>query len=350
MRLRIAALVGVASLALAGCGTLFEPTAAVVNGHKITVERVDAEGDAFEASPRFEELAKDAQAGVIRRQFEQSYLSQAISEDVIERAAAAEGVDATEEEVNAQIESIKKNFPTEKEFQAALAERVTSEAEFFRLVEDQILEQKLREKVTADSGPSESEIRSYYDAHRDEYRNVRVSHILVADKALAQSLSAQLQAAPVAERKKLFASLAKENSTDTQSAPKGGDLGFLPSNRLQPPPFAAAVEALKVNEVSDPVKSRFGYQVVLLVARIVRPLSAVRNSIENALGAPKADEAWTEWLKDAYADAEIRVNPRYGEFDVASRSVVDTPAEDVPGADVEATPSAPVPGQPQSSP
>jgi peptidyl-prolyl cis-trans isomerase SurA len=144
-------------------------------------------------------------------------------------------------------------------------------------------------------------------------------------------------------------SLAKQYSKDPQTGPKGGDLGVSASNKYVPS-FAAAIEALKVHEVSDPVKTRFGYHLIFLAQRLTRSLASVRSSIVNILKAPAADKAWSAWLEAAYADADVRVNPRYGELDVASRTIVDTPAEDVPGADVQPTPSGPAPGQPQTSP
>ncbi|MEA2498994.1 MAG: hypothetical protein QOH26_1399, partial [Actinomycetota bacterium] len=246
MRLRFLAALAACAL-VAGCGTLFEPTAATVNGHKITVERVDAAGEKFAASDRFTELAKEGEGDVLRRQFEQSFLTQLISHDIITAEAEAADIEVTDDEVQEQIDVIKQQFENEEAFQQALADQALEESQLPDLVKDQVLEMKLREQVVENIAVSPAEVRSFYDENIGDYQQSRVSHILVKekDRALADRLAARLQSTPTGQRKALFATLAKQHSTDPTTGPKGGDLGLAPSSKYVPT-FAAAIDALEV--------------------------------------------------------------------------------------------------------
>lgn len=100
---------------------------------------------------------------------------------------------------------------------------------------------------------SDADAQKYYDRTKVE---VKASHILVADEAEAKKLAKQLKEDP-----KKFAALAKKNSTDTGSAEKGGELGwFGPDAMVQE--FTDAVYDMKKGEISDPVKSSFGFHII----------------------------------------------------------------------------------------
>jgi parvulin-like peptidyl-prolyl isomerase len=351
MRLRSLAPIAALSLVFAGCGTLFEPTAAVVNEHKITVEQVDAAGERFAATDRFAELSKEGEGAEIRRQFEQSYLSQQISHDIITAEAEEAGVEATEAEVQEQIDALKQNFESEEAFQKAIADQGLVESALPDLVRDQVLETKLHDQVVEGVEVTDEEAQAFYQENIGDFTRSRVSHILIdtKDGVLAERLAQQLQSASPVARERLFVRLAKRYSIDTQTGPKGGDLGLAASSKYVPE-FGAAIDSLDVGEVSDPVKTQFGLHIIFVANRVDTPFEVVSADIKQQLQDAKSDEAWRAWLKAAYEDAEVRVNPRYGQLDVETRSVIDTPAEDVPGADKRITPSAPPPGQPEESP
>jgi foldase protein PrsA len=328
-------------LALVGCGTVFEPTAATADGKKIPVEQVDAAGDRYEASANFKEAAQQTDPATIRRTFEQQYLAAAVHRLVIADAAEDLDIEVSDQEVEDQIAQIEAESGGEEEFRKALEERAITDAEVDEIVRSQLLENKIREEVTADAQPSEADVRQYFEEHIADFQQVRASHILVkASQAdLAQQLASQLQAAKGAAREKLFARLAKQNSTDTASAKDGGDLGLAPPTQYVKP-FAAAIGELEEGEVSDPVKTQFGFHVIYLAERITQPFAEVQGNITGQLAGEDANAAWGEYLKGRYEEADVRVNPRYGVLDLDSvttggqAQIVDTPPEDVPGADI----------------
>ena len=106
-----------------------------------------------------------------------------------------------------------------------------------------------------------NEIKTYYDENKDTIFAVgagaTVAHILVADEATAKSLKAKLDAGAD------FATLAKENSIDPGTKDNGGNLGFIPYNSTDfITEFMDAFKNLKEGEVSEPVKSEYGYHLI----------------------------------------------------------------------------------------
>lgn len=118
----------------------------------------------------------------------------------------------------------------------------------------QILVQATLKKV-ADTEVTDEKVKAYYEAHKDAFRQVRASHILVETEEQATAVKAR-----VAEGGD-FSALAKELSTDPSAKENGGDLGFFQKDQMVKP-FAERAFAMKVDEISDPVKTEFGYHVI----------------------------------------------------------------------------------------
>jgi peptidyl-prolyl cis-trans isomerase SurA len=95
-----------------------------------------------------------------------------------------------------------------------------------------------------------------------------------------------------------FAELARLNSDDTASAQRGGELGWTVPGDLVPE-FERAMNALKIGELSQPVRSPFGYHIIQAEERRTADLSADRKRIEarRVLRDRRADEAYQEWLR-----------------------------------------------------
>jgi peptidyl-prolyl cis-trans isomerase SurA len=94
-----------------------------------------------------------------------------------------------------------------------------------------------------------------------------------------------------------FAELARLQSQDA-SASKGGDLGWIsPGDTV--PDFERAMNQLKVNEVSQPVKTEFGWHLIQVLGRRDEDMSKerLRLTARQALRARKSDEAYQEWLR-----------------------------------------------------
>ncbi|BAL23264.1 peptidylprolyl isomerase [Azoarcus sp. KH32C] len=133
-----------------------------------------------------------------------------------------------------------------------------------------------------------------------QMQQTRARHILIRTSEIVSDAEAENRLRALRERivnGANFADLAKANSGDL-SAAKGGDLGWLnPGDTV--PEFEHAMDALKPGEVSPPVKSPFGWHLIMVESRRMQDVSdeRKRNAARNALRARKSDEAYEEWLR-----------------------------------------------------
>lgn len=340
---RVLLLVALA-LVSAACGRVTDPPAAEVGDRRISFDRIDAELEKFRDSDRFKTLADQGDVGAIERDFSQSVLAQLIRRAVLAPAAREFGLDIGDAQVQEQIEIIKTDFPSESAFNEALKEQGLDIEALEDLVMDRLLEEGVRQSVTEDVGPTEEELRAEYEANLETYRQVEVSHILVTDREKAEELSEELQATPDKRLREEFEKRARRLSQDRQSAPLGGNLGFSQPDRYVEP-FADAVRTLDIGQVSDPVETEFGFHVIYVTARRTLEFEEVREDLRTQLGGPAKDEAFAEWLREAYED--VWVNPRFGEVDPVTGAISDPGAEQVPGAEA---PVLEAPGDAQPSP
>ena len=342
MKARLATLA--LALVLAACGNLFDTAAAVVGGTKITVAEVGEGLDKFKATQEYERLSAQGDSQAIERQFQQAYLTQLIRRAVLEPRADELGVEVTDEEVEERIDGIRDDFGSPSAFEEALKEQGLDLEQLTQLVGDNILEDKLREEITGDIGATDAEVEAYYEENIADYTRTRSSHILVEDFETAKALVRQLEQAPEKQLPRLFEQLAREQSTDKQSAREGGDLGFTAAGELVGP-YENAAANLEIGEVSDPVRSQFGYHVIRVTDREITPLADASLAIAEQLSEGAREEAWQKWVQDAYDDADIRINSRFGELDPDTQQIVDATAEDLPGAvEPSVSPSLSIPG------
>jgi peptidyl-prolyl cis-trans isomerase D len=113
---------------------------------------------------------------------------------------------------------------------------------------------------------TDADLKAWYDLNQSKYvepEKRRARHILIPDDADAQKKLAQVQAELKAGAD--FSALARKYSVDTGSAKLGGDLGFALRTAFVKE-FADKLFALKVGEVSEPVKTQFGYHIIKLDA------------------------------------------------------------------------------------
>jgi peptidyl-prolyl cis-trans isomerase D len=140
-----------------------------------------------------------------------------------------------------------------------------------------------------------ADIEREYNNNSEQYstpEQVRASHILLktegkddaAVKAKAEELLKQAKSGAD------FGELAKKNSEDEASAKNGGDLDYFGKGRMVPE-FDAAVFAMQPGQISDLVKTQYGYHIIKLVdkkAATTRPLAEVRQQLTDQLAYQRA--------------------------------------------------------------
>lgn len=147
----------------------------------------------------------------------------------------------------------------------------------------------------------EAEVRKEYDRLAEQVKGqeeVHARHILVETEEAAEEIVDTLKEGAD------FAKLAKEKSSDTGSGAQGGDLGYFTKDRMVPE-FAEAAFKLKKGEVSDPVKSDFGWHVIKLEDR--RPISPPSfEEVKEQLQARIANTAIEKYTRNLLDSADVK--------------------------------------------
>lgn len=131
-------------------------------------------------------------------------------------------------------------------------------------------------------------------------KQTRARHILIKVNELLSDSEARQRALVLKDRLDHgadFAELARLHSTDL-SAAKGGDLGWLYEGDTVPD-FERAMDALKIGEISQPVRSPFGWHIIQVQERRTEEASKERQRLiaRQALRERKSDEAYQDWLR-----------------------------------------------------
>ncbi|MDP2794450.1 MAG: peptidylprolyl isomerase [Sulfurisoma sp.] len=131
-------------------------------------------------------------------------------------------------------------------------------------------------------------------------RQTRSRHILIKVNELVSESEARRKLVGLKERLDNggdFAELARLHSNDL-SAAKGGDLGWLYQGDTVPD-FEKAMDALKINEISQPVHSPFGFHLIQVQERRTEEATPERRRLvaRGALRERKADEAYQDWIR-----------------------------------------------------
>jgi peptidyl-prolyl cis-trans isomerase SurA len=131
-------------------------------------------------------------------------------------------------------------------------------------------------------------------------KQTRARHILIKVNEIVSETEARRKLVALKERLDNgadFAELARLNSNDL-SAAKGGDLGWLYQGDTVPD-FEKAMDALKVNQVSEPVQSPFGFHLIQVLERRTEDATAERQRLaaRQVLRERKSDEAYQDWVR-----------------------------------------------------
>ena len=258
-----------------------------------------------------------------------SILDDLIVQDVLLAKATALKITLTDTEVDTAYAEAKKNI-TDADFQEELKRRNLTAADMREGLRREMLSQKLIEQeITNKVSVSDQEVTEFFNTNKAQFNfpeeAYRIAQIVVTpvreqqianrtqdDAATPQAAAAKTQM--LMERLKggaSFGDLARDFSEDPETAPRGGDLGFVPVSRLKqaPPQLRDAVLNNKPGSVR--VASEGGaHTVVLVVAHEAagqRDLSipAVRENITGSLRGRKEQLLRTAYLSAARSDAQV---------------------------------------------
>lgn len=210
--------------------------------------------------------------------------------------------DEEDKEVKTQINQLKETYGSDNTmFLSAIQQifGVSSEEELEKILRLEYKRSKAVQDYIKDD-LSEKEIKEYYD--KNIIGDIKASHILITPKVDSNATDAEKEKAEKKAKKEAekiikklnnkedFAELAKKYSDDTATAKDGGDLGYFNTDDMDEN-FMAAVKKLENNKyTSEPVKTQYGYHIILKTDQKDKPkLKEVKSDIKTTLASAKLE-------------------------------------------------------------
>ncbi|HFU7069853.1 peptidylprolyl isomerase [Bacillus cereus] len=198
-----------------------------------------------------------------------------------------------DKDVDKKFDEMKKQYGDQ--FDTLLKQQGIKEETIKTGVRAQLAQEKAIEKTITDK-----ELKENYKPE------IKASHILVKDEATAKKVKEELG------QGKSFEELAKQYSEDTGSKEKGGDLGYFTAGKMVKE-FEDAAYKLKKDEVSEPVKSQFGYHIIKVTdIKEQKPFDEVKGDIKKDLVQKKAQDAafMNDLMMKEIKKADVKVDDK----------------------------------------
>lgn len=256
-------------VSLAGCGSKDSRVLAKVDDQVITVKEFNDKID------RLPSQYKDIISSQKRK-----FLDDIIMEELLYKKAINDKIDKERETQDVIKEAAKK------------------------IIIARLIEKEVEKKVSV----TDDEARRYYDEHSEEFllpERWRASHILVDTLTEANDIETKLKSGAS------FEELAKEYSKDP-TAKIGGDIGYFSKGQLVAD-FEKECFVLKVGEISQPVKTQFGYHIIKLTDKkdpSVQDFEGVKELIKRELARNKKKDILAGIMADLKKKAKISINEK----------------------------------------
>ena len=299
----IAAFAAVLALGAVGCSQ--KNVAAKVNGEVITVEELQAQVD--QLKKQYPQMFEGTDAEGRLLDFKQRILDNLINQKLLEQAAKEKGIEVDDKAVGEQITQLKAGFKDDAQFTSALQSAGMTEESLKTQVREQLLTQKIVESLSKESTATTADIKAYYDTNKTQFYQKeakRASHILFKpeDKKKAQQVLKQIKEGGD------FAALAKANSVDTATASKGGDLGWPTTPYVAE--FEAALNKLDKDEVSALVETPYGWHIIKVTDErkgSQQKLEDVKDQIAQILSQQTRADSYQKYLDNLRKKAKIEI-------------------------------------------
>lgn len=358
---KLLATLAISAVLLSGCGLKSGEAIIKVNDTKITQGQFDEMFDKQTSNGFIKAMGIDVKSEkntFLYLLMKERVINELIIKTLLEQEIAKRGIKVTNEDVDKAIKEIIDKVGSKEQLDNILKQNGITSAQFKKDLKEEVKMKKLASELGS-SAVSDADAKKFYDENIDKFKHpdkVRASHILISvnpeeiteiiksDKANEGLDEAAVKAKVeqeiktkeakaiqlLAEVKKdpaQFAKLAKDNSEDTVTGVKGGDLGFFTEKEMVPE-FSKAAFSMKPNTISDkPVRTQYGYHIIMVTDRAaagVDPFEKVQNDIKLYLENQKQLELIDNLTESLKKNAKIEfVNPDYNPENV-QKSVQET--------------------------
>lgn len=264
-----------------------------------------ADGDlySFDIDEQMVEELSASTGAVDRTQFAQDLTNTIVELIVIARAETDFDIVFTDEEIDERTAELSTEFAAEIEANGFTDERVR------RVAHQQLVADAVQELLLEREGAvTDEEVDAFVDETIRSQTEVCASHILLDTEEDAMAALERVEGGED------FGEVAMDVSTGP-SGPDGGDLGCaLLGNYV--PEFAIGAFEAEVGVPTDPVQSSFGWHLILVSERTDPDvdLDVVRENAATVLSAQDGQNLVQEWLLGVVAEADVTVEPEYGEW------------------------------------
>lgn len=224
---------------------------------------------------------------------------QALQVLLIEKVLDAE-FEVSDKEINAQFDSEKEQMG--EGFDQYLAQQGQTEESYKKYIKLNLLQEKA---LTEGVEVTDEEVKKQYENMKTE---LNARHVLVADEETAKEVKSKLDGGAD------FAAVAKEYSTEPAAQESGGELGWFTPDKMVKE-FSDAALALEVDQISEPVKSEFGFHIIQVTEKreveMEATLEEKSDEIRKQLLMAKADQSTLlPKVSKLMKDADIKIKDK----------------------------------------
>jgi len=256
------------------------------------------------ASVDGEKITKDELYTVLAGQYGSRVVDSLITNKVIELEAKKQNVTVSDDEIQEELEAFIESFGGEEYFNSSLESSGISLSDFKYDIKIFLLTKKLMEPTIE---ITEDELKEYFETNKesfDQAEQVKASHILVEDEETAKEVKKKLDEGGD------FEELSNEYSTDEVAKAEGGDLGWIESGDANwDADFLEGAFALEKGQISEPVKSQFGYHIIKVTDKKEAKEATyedVKDTVKEALLEEKISANYPTWLTELKKEYDIK--------------------------------------------
>ncbi len=278
-------------------------TIATVGDRKVTLGDLEHEVKRYKTLFKITDDRGSEQGEMLRK----AILTRLMDNLVLEVEADRMGIAVSDSDLETEVSSLLGKYDAAR-LGLILTENDMSYDEWVKALKKRIRTRKLTVREIDSKIPvSEEEIKEYFKKHSTRFlwpMRVRALQIMVGDEAKAEKIRKRLM------NKADFATIAKETSQSPDAA-SGGDLGYFSRGQM-PPEFEEAVFNLKENEISEVIKSIYGFHIFKVIKKKkLRPMkySEAHERIRTLIFEKKREEVFINWTKKLKKSVKIKVYP-----------------------------------------
>ncbi len=290
---------------------------AKVNGKEIYEDQLAPQVE--KALRKFKKHGMQKDSPDLVKRLQKKALDEVIAGELLYQEGQKLAIPDIEDKINEKIKEMKKRYPSEESFEAGLkAKNITGNDLRVSIKRNIHIEKYLESKGLRNPEVPEAEIKEFYEKNKGNFKReetIRASQILIkADEAANPEEKEQAQKRAEKIRKEIlegkdFTEMAKKHSECEKSSSKEGDLGYIKRGYM-PPEFDKAAFALKKGELSDIVRTKFGYHIIKVVdtkPEGIAPYDEVKDFIGKYLKEGIAQKKLASHVEELKEKAKIEI-------------------------------------------